>query len=320
MMNGALVIDKPRGLTSHDVVAIVRRILRQKRVGHLGTLDPIATGVLPLLVGRATRLARFYERRRKRYEGTIRFGFATDTYDADGRPLSEEQPVHGEPTQGEPVQLDRAALEAAVAGFVGKFEQMPPPYSAKKVGGVAAHELARQHKPVTLKPVEVEVYEFRVLEVDGPRAGFSIECSAGTYIRSLAHEVGQRLGVGAHLAQIRRTASGEFGIDQARKLEELEKAAGAGRAAELLIPLEKLLPDLPRTVVDEPVERRVRHGAKFEVNLNAIQPGEAGAELDREGWRPYRLRVCNGSGELIAIAEAVVPRVFRPVVVLESAK
>lgn len=310
MMDGALVIDKPRGITSHDVVAAVRRILRQKRVGHLGTLDPIATGVLPLLLGRATRLARFYERRRKRYEGTIRFGFATDTYDADGRPLSKDQPV----------QLDRAALEAAVGGFVGKFEQMPPPYSAKKVGGVAAHELARQHKPVTLKPVEVEVYEFRVLEVDGPRAGFSIESSAGTYIRSLAHEVGQRLGVGAHLEQIRRTASGEFGIDQARKLEELEKAAGAGRAAELLIPLEKLLPDLPSTVVGEPVERRVWHGAKFEVNLNAIQAGEAGAELDREGWRPYRLRVCNGSGELIAIAEAVVPRVFRPVVVLESPK
>ena len=310
MMDGALIIDKPRGLTSHDVVAAVRRILRQRRVGHLGTLDPIATGVLSLLLGRATRLARFYERRRKRYEGTIRFGFATDTYDADGHPLADEQPV----------QLDRTALEAAVAGFVGKFEQTPPPYSAKKVGGVAAYELARKHKPVTLKPVEVEVYEFRVLEVDGPRVGFSIECSSGTYIRSLAHEVGQRLSVGAHLEQIRRTASGEFRLDQALKLEELEKAARAGRAAELVIPLEKLLPDLPRAVVGEPVERRVRHGAKFALNLNAIQAGEADAGLDREGWRPYRLRVCNHAGELIAIAEAVVPRVFRPVVVLESAK
>ena len=308
MIDGALIIDKPRGLTSHDVVAAVRRILRQRRVGHLGTLDPIATGVLSLLLGRATRLARFYDRRRKRYEGTIRFGFATDTYDADGHPLSEEQPV----------QLDRAALEAVVTSFVGKFEQTPPPYSAKKVGGVAAYELARKHKPVTLKPVEVEVYEFRVLEVDGPRAGFSIECSSGTYIRSLAHDVGQRLGVGAHLEQIRRTASGEFLIERAVTLEELEKAALAGRATELVIPLEKLLPDLPLAVVGEPVLRRVRHGAKFEVNLNAIQPGEAAASLDREGWRPYRLRVCNPAGELISIAEAVVPRVFRPIVVLES--
>lgn len=308
MKDGALVIDKPRGMTSHDVVDAVRKIVRQRRVGHLGTLDPLATGVLPLLLGRSTRLAQFYQQRRKRYEGTIRFGFATDTYDADGKPLAEPQPV----------ALDPARLEELFAGLVGRSEQMPPPYSAKKVHGVAAHELARQQKPVRLKPIEVEVYEFRLQGVDGPRARFSIHCSAGTYIRSLVHEVGLRLGPGAHLEEIRRTASGEFRIEQAATLEALRQAADEARAEEILIPMEKLLSELPRAVVAESVERRVRHGAKFELNPSSIHAGEEPPGLDREGWRPYRLRVFNEANQLIAIAEAIVPRVFRPIVVLES--
>jgi len=306
MSHGALVINKPWGMTSHDVVARVRRLLRTRAVGHLGTLDPIAIGVLPLLVGHATRLQRFYEGRRKCYAGTIRFGFATDTYDADGSPQGADTTP----------QLERAALEPLFRAFVGKIEQIPPSYSAKKVGGIAAYELARKKKPVTLAPITVHVYRFDLLEVDGSRARFEIECGAGTYIRTLAHDLGQRLGTGAHLIEICRTAAGEFTLEQAVTLEEAEKAAA--RAEALLIPLERLLPDLPRAVVNAAVERKLRHGAKIDLNESQIQPPELKAEIDSREWSPYRLRVFNQEHRLIAIAQAVVPRVFQPVVVLPA--
>src|SRR5579871_3486463 len=234
-LDGALVIDKPRGRTSHYVVEAVRRIVGFRQIGHLGTLDPLATGVLVLLLGRATRLAQFYAGRRKRYDSTFRFGFATDTYDADGEPLGPDE---------EP-QLDRADIERLASARVGRFAQMPPPFSAKKIHGRRAHELARKKKPVELKPVEVEVYDFRLKEVEGSLAKFSIECAAGTYIRSLAHEMGAAVGCGAHLAEIVRTAVGEFTLDQAVKIEDLEPAAKAGDLARYLIPLERLLPELP---------------------------------------------------------------------------
>ncbi len=177
--DGALVIDKPAGKTSHDVVEAVRRLLGFRHIGHLGTLDPLATGVLVLLLGRATRLAQFYAGRRKRYTTTVRFGFATDTYDADGTPLGPDTAP----------ELRREELERLAAHFVGRFAQVPPAFSAKKVHGRPAHELARKKKPVELKPVEVEVYEFRLTGVDCSLAQFVIECAPGTYIRSLAHEV-----------------------------------------------------------------------------------------------------------------------------------
>ena len=214
-LDGALVIDKPQGKTSHDVVAAARRILGFRQIGHLGTLDPLATGVLVLLLGKATRLAQFYIGRRKRYTSTFRFGFATDTYDADGTALGPDTaPV-----------LDRAEIERLAAARVGRFPQMPPSYSAKKIHGRPAHELARKNKPVELKAVEIEVYEFRVNEVTGSLAKFTIECAAGTYIRSLAHDMGATLGCGAHLVEIVRTAVGEFTLDQSVKIEELERAA-----------------------------------------------------------------------------------------------
>src|SRR6202795_3213108 len=213
-VDGALVIDKPQGRTSHDVVDAARRILGFRQIGHLGTLDPLATGVLVLLLGRATRLAQFYVGRRKRYDSTFRFGFATDTYDADGAPLGPDTAP----------QIDCAEIERLAAARVGRFPQMPPSYSAKKIHGRPAHELARKKKPVELKAVEIEVYEFRVNEVTGALAKFSIECAAGTYIRSLAHDMGATLGCGAHLVEIVRTAVGEFTLDQAVKIEELERA------------------------------------------------------------------------------------------------
>ena len=312
--DGALVIDKPRGKTSHDVVEAVRRIVGFRQIGHLGTLDPLGTGVLVLLLGRATRLAQFYAGRRKRYSCAVRFGFATDTYDADGTPLGPDTtPV-----------LVREEIERLAARRVGRFTQVPPPFSAKKVHGRPAHELARKNKPVELKPVEVEVYEFRVTDVEGSLARCVIECAAGTYIRSLAHEMGAQFGTGAHLAEIVRTAVGEFTLDQAVQLEELAQAAKNGRLAEWVLPLERLLPELPRVTVLPIVERRVRHGTRFNVQVAHIQPGRvntaqgAPRELDSGEWRPARLRVFNQQEKLIAIAEAIVPRTYQPVVVLDA--
>jgi tRNA pseudouridine55 synthase len=313
-IDGALVIDKPGGPTSHDVVEAARRALGFRQVGHLGTLDPLATGVLVLLLGRATRLAQFYAGRRKRYDTTFRFGFATDTYDADGEALGPDASP----------QLDRAQIESLAAARVGKFAQMPPAYSAKKIQGRPAHELARKNKPVKLTAAEVEVYEFRTLGVEGASARFSVECSAGTYIRSLAHEMGEALGCGAHLSSIVRTAVGEFTLDQAVPLETFERAAHEGRAAEWVLALENLLPNLPSVTVAPAIEHRVRHGTNFTIQLAQLQPGRATAsqhataELDSGEWQPARLRVFNQQQKLIAIAQAVVPRTYRPVVVLDA--
>jgi tRNA pseudouridine55 synthase len=312
--DGALVINKPTGRTSHDVVEAVRRTLGFRQVGHLGTLDPLATGVLVLLLGRATRFAQFYAGRRKRYNSTFRFGFATDTYDADGTALGPDSAP----------QLNRADIEGLAVRLTGCFPQMPPPYSAKKIHGRPAHELARKHKPVELKPVEVEVFELHIVEIQGSLARFTVECAAGTYIRAIAHEMGAQLGCGAHLADIVRTAVGEFTLDQAISLEDLQEFVKAGKAAECIIPLDRLLPELPRVSVVPMIERRVRHGSRFQISLGQIQPGRAEmpqgapAQLDSGAWKPARLRVFNQQDQLIAIAEAIVPRTYQPVVVLDA--
>ncbi|HXZ26933.1 MAG TPA: tRNA pseudouridine(55) synthase TruB, partial [Terriglobales bacterium] len=194
-MNGVLIIDKAAGLTSHDVVSRVRKLLDERSVGHLGTLDPMATGVLPLVVGRMTRLAQFYTTAEKSYEGEIRFGFATDTYDAEGEPLG-------------PIREARLSLEevqAIATRFLGPIQQMPPPFSAKKIAGVPAYKLARKKKEVPLQPVQVEIRELEILRVEADRARFRARVAPGTYLRSVAHDMGQALGVGAHLSSLRRT-------------------------------------------------------------------------------------------------------------------
>jgi len=313
-IDGALVVNKPQGKTSHDVVESVRRIAGFRQIGHLGTLDPLATGVLVLLLGRATRLMRFYANRRKRYTCAARFGFATDTYDADGEPLGPDSAP----------QLDRAKIEALAASFTGRITQIPPAFSAKKIHGRAAHELARRHKPVELKPVEVDVHEFRLTGIEGSICRFIVECGSGTYIRSLVHDLGQRYGVGAHLVEIVRTAVGEFTLDQASTLEELSEASRPGRFDKFVIPLESLLPEMPRATVLPIVERRVAHGAKFNLNISQIRPGEpatapgAAAAVSPDEWQPARLRVFNQQQRLIAIAEAVVPRTYQPILVLDA--
>lgn len=313
-IDGILVVDKPRGKTSHDVVESVRRLVGFRQIGHLGTLDPLATGVLVLALGRATRLARFYTGRRKRYSCAVRFGFATDTYDADGEALGPDSAP----------AIDPERIATLASQFIGKTQQMPPAYSAKKVQGRPAHELARKNKPVKLDPVEVEVFEFRLTGVEGSLARFVVECGAGTYVRSLAFDLGKLEGSGAHLAEISRTAVGEFTLDQAVTLAELEQAAKAGRISERVIALESMLPELPRATVLPIVEKRVRHGAKFNLSIGQIQPGQttsaqgAPAQLDSGDWKPARLRVFSQQGQLIAIAEPVVPRTYQPLVVIEA--
>ena len=210
-MDAALVIDKPGGMTSHDVVDRVRRILKERSVGHLGTLDPMATGVLPLLVGRYTRLAQFFEKADKTYEGEIWLGFSTDTYDATGEPSGEPRTV----------KVSAEEVTQAARRFVGKIEQMPPPYSAKKIAGVPAYKLARKGQAPELKPVAVEVKRFEV-EFSGDLVRFTAQVSAGTYMRTLAHELGQALGCGAHLSALKRTAAGQFDIGSAVKLADLD--------------------------------------------------------------------------------------------------
>src|SRR5262245_41108417 len=224
-MNGIFVIDKPEGVTSHDVVQAIRKKMNLSKAGHLGTLDPIATGVLPIAVGKATRFAQFIPNSPKEYEGEIRFGFATDTYDRDGIRTSEERPLEGN-------------VEGAMEALTGVLDQVPPPFSAKKIGGVPAYRMARTNRAIELTAARVEIRKFEALLMDLPRMKFRVVCSPGTYIRSLVHDLGQRLGCGAHLTALRRTLSGEFRIKDAVQLSEV--------CTDNLIPMDCLLQSMPR--------------------------------------------------------------------------
>jgi tRNA pseudouridine55 synthase len=272
----------------------VRRLTRISRVGHLGTLDPIATGVLPLAMGRATRLAQFFLHRDKTYEAVIRFGFATDTYDRAGRPLGEEQPV----------TLDPLQLEELIARYHGEFEQTPPPVSAKKVGGVAAYKLVRKQRPVELAPVKVRVDEFVLLGVDGPRVRVRVRCSAGAYLRGLAHDMGQKLGVGAHVEELRRTAAGEFTIELARTLEQIAALCDEDRLIEALIPAAELLPEAPAEHVDAVTAAHILHGRDFRVSPFRVRPGSR------------LVKAIDTQGRLLAIGEVRLPNLYHPIIVL----
>jgi tRNA pseudouridine55 synthase len=290
-MNAVLIIDKPAGLTSHDVVNRVRRILQERSVGHLGTLDPLATGVLPLVIGNLTRLAQFYTSSEKTYEGTIRFGFSTDTYDADGEPTSPAQAVN--------LSLDQ--LRELAARFRGRIEQMPPPFSAKKIHGVPAYKLARKHVEVDLKPVQVEIKDFEISQVEKDRASFRARVASGTYMRSVAHDLGHRIGCGAHLESLRRTAVAEFVLADAHSLDQLESAVKTGTVEELFIHPRKLLPKFPCVTASDEMATRIRTGRA--VNL----PELSQAKL---------VKVFVGQRELIAIATRVAGTLFHAKIVL----
>lgn len=302
-MDAVLVIDKPAGMTSHDVVARVRRLLGEPSVGHLGTLDPSATGILPLVTGRYTRLAQFYGAAEKSYEGVIRLGFATDSYDADGEPLGPQKSI----------QVPLEELQNTARTFIGKIQQQPPKFSAKKIAGVPAYKLARKNKEVELKTVEVEVYHFEIHELNAECARFTAKVSSGTYVRSLAHELGEKLGVGAHLAELRRTASGEFTLAQAVTLERLaelrEQATSSGSSldeavAEISLHPRRILPGLPSVTVNEEIAGLIANGRA--INLPEFSPAR-------------QVKVFLGERQLVAIASRIAGTLFQPKVVLRVA-
>ena len=296
-MDGALIIDKPAGMTSHDVVALVRRILGERRVGHTGTLDPFATGVLVVLVGRATRLAQFLSGAEKEYEAVIRLGYATDTGDATGERLTTDFTTEAQ----RPTEIHREEIETALASLRGEIEQTPPMYSAKKIAGQKLYELARRGEEVERKAVPVTVREFEALLSDGSLlkskedgasdVAVRVVCSAGTYVRTLAESVGERLGVGAHLSELRRTRAGQFKIAEAVALDRLNDVAQSGPIEQVLISPDAALLHLPFLNLDADRAHRVRHG--IDVQIEDAQASE---------WsdgQPIRLRDLNG--ELIAV-------------------
>jgi tRNA pseudouridine55 synthase len=295
-MDGVLVVDKPEGPTSHDVVAWARRVLGTRAIGHTGTLDPMATGVLVLVVGRATRLAQFYASHRKSYEATLRLGVVTDTWDRTGATLSAQ----GGPFPGP------ADIGARLQEFLGAHAQVPPPYSAKKVDGVRAHELARKGRDVVVAAASVELHSCRVVSVELPIVRLSLVTSAGYYVRSLVHELGQAIGCGACLEQLRRTASGAFVVDQAVGPAWLD--AHPAEAAARIVGLEALLPDFPAVVLDEADARRAGHGNEVRVAADA-----AAASASAVGG----VRLFSPDGRLLAIARPTGrPGILHPAVVL----
>jgi tRNA pseudouridine55 synthase len=293
-MNGLIVVDKPQGWTSHDVVGKLRRIAGTRKIGHLGTLDPMATGVLPLLLNRATRLAQFFTFNDKVYEGVIRFGFSTNTYDAGGVPAQPDSL----PT------IDRQSVQSVLDRFRGVFLQTPPPVSAKKVDGRKAYELARKNISVELKPVEVTVHALDLLDLDGRDAHVRVHCSAGTYLRSIAHEAGLALGCGAHLASLRRTRSGAFDLAAARTLDQLQALADGGELDQALVPAAQLLPEIPLEIVDSITEAQIRNGRDFRVS-----PFRARGDA-------RMVKAVTRAGDLVAIGEVVLPNLYHPVLVL----
>ena len=292
-MDGILVVDKPAGPTSHDVVDRVRRAIGIRRVGHTGTLDPLATGVLPLVVGRATRLAQFLTATDKTYEAAIRLGVATDTYDSTGRMTGPRAHAPGGTPPASGAVVDRAALESALMGFVGTYRQAPPPFSAKKVDGVRAYERARQGAPVEPAAVDVTVRALAIESFDGSLVKIRVTCGPGFYVRALAHALGERLGVGAHLEALRRTSSGGFDEHQAVRLDTIEQE-GASALRRLLAPADGLL-HLPVVTLTAEGVRRAGHGAVLAAG-DLVEPAGPLA--------PGPVRLVGPDGRLVAVARA----------------
>ena len=266
-MNGIFIIDKPEGITSHDAVQTIRKAFNVAKAGHLGTLDPLATGVLPVSVGKATRLAQFLPSAPKEYTGEIQFGFSTNTYDREGSPASDER------------SFDRSVddIRKIMRSLTGILDQVPPPFSAKKIGGVPSYKFARANRDVERAPVKIDVQQFELLSLDPPFAKVMVVCSGGTYVRGLVHDLGQRAGCGAHLTALRRTRSGEFRIEDAIGLDRITQAD--------LIPMNRLLSSWPSIEVSEIEEARIVHGNQI-----------------RSACAVDFARILNKRGEFIAVA------------------
>lgn len=283
VVDGIIPLNKPLGMTSHDVVARVRKLLQQKRVGHAGTLDPLASGVLPICVGQATRVAEFLSESGKAYQAEISFGTVTDTYDAEGEVIQVKDTA----------DLTLSQVEAALPAFLGAQQQMPPRYSAIKIAGQPAYKRARAGEEVTLAPRPIEIYELKILawRSSAPQLSLAIACSKGTYIRSLAYDLGERLGYGAHLAALVRTRSGPFSLDESVTLDQLASALTAGTLSQVLRPADSAIAHLPAIHLDAHTTARVLHGNTFPPSSS--QPLVPSASL---------ARVYDEHGRFIAIA------------------
>ncbi|MBX3002696.1 MAG: tRNA pseudouridine(55) synthase TruB [Anaerolineales bacterium] len=277
LVSGVLVVDKPVGLTSHDVVQIIRRGTGIRRAGHTGTLDPRASGVLVVLIGPAVRLSEFVSAEDKRYQATIRLGSSTDTYDAEGTPNGPEVPV----------DIEKEQFTELLTHFVGEIEQKPPAYSAIKVQGQRAYDMARRGEEVDLAPRIIHVHSLELLEWALPEAVVDVHCSSGTYVRSLAHDIGEELGVGGHLVGLRRTRSGRFTLRDAVSLRRLREAFEQGTWAQFLIPAAEALADWPAVELDEEALHKISNGIRI-----PAEPGATGLA-----------RAVSQQGELVAVVE-----------------
>lgn len=311
-MDGTLIIDKPEGITSHDVVSRVRRIIGTRRVGHAGTLDPFATGVLVVCAGRATRLVQFLVGLDKQYLGTVRLGFATDTQDVTGKQITPLQTSN---------RLSLDCVQSVLTNFMGKQLQMPPMFSAKKVAGERLHHAAREGREVERKPVEIVIDAIELVasskgllvdNEDGTRDfTINVRCSSGTYVRTLAHDIGNKLGVGAHLAALRRTAVGRFSIENALTLDELERAVSAGELQRVIVSPADTLAHLPLVSLEVRRAERISHGLEAQLSEDELSAIDNKAE-----W----VRLCDESGALIGVGlYDRASKSIRPRVVLKDA-
>jgi len=289
-MNGLIILDKPSGMTSHDVVSIVRRATGERSVGHLGTLDPMATGVLPLLLGKYTRLAQFFNQAEKQYTGHIRFGFATDSFDADGTPTSEPAPL----------TKSFAELQQLATHFRGDMDQVPPVFSAKKINGVPAHKLARAGKEVPVKPARIHIHRFELNGLEGDTATFVMHVSAGGYVRSVAQELGELAGCGAHLSSLRRTQAGPFTLAESITVDDLKRLMPAEIEARLPHP-RTILPQMPSVMVDAQTAGRIRNG--MQVNVPDFSQSE-------------RIKLFTGQRDMLAIVRRIAGTLVQPEIVM----
>jgi tRNA pseudouridine55 synthase len=299
--HGVLLVDKPEGPTSHDMVAIARRLLDERRIGHAGTLDPLATGLLVLMVGKATRLARILSGVDKTYRGTVRLGLATETYDRAGEPLGPARPV----------RVDRETLAQRIGAYVGTVQQVPPVFSAKKVQGVPMYRLARRKKPLTPTPITVTFRRLDLLSFSGDMVEIEAEVSAGTYLRSFAHDLGEALGCGAHLHSLRRVAAGPFRVEEALGPDAL--VALGPQAHGRIVPMEQIPLGLPTLLLTTAGSHAVLHG-------RPCRPSEV--VTPRLPLPPGRCRLQGPGGVLIGIGEVHLQTpsqggvVIRPQIVL----
>jgi len=300
MIHGLLVINKVKNFTSHDVVERVRKLFGTKKVGHFGTLDPFAEGVLLVAIGHTTKFFNFYIKKRKLYSGIIKFGFATNTYDGEGEPLAPAKKI----------DLNQIDIPAVLADFSGKIQQKPPIYSAKKYKGKPLYKYARLDQVPEIKSVEVEIFSLQGEIVDIDQLGFRTLTSSGTYIRSLAHDIGERVGVGAYLLELKRECIGEFDLGSAVKLDELEKCSSIEELLQFVLPIESLLPEFSKIICSEGGREAVLHGR----SLSAID-----VEKVIRGEDNTNFRLFDNEGKLLAIArKAEDKKAFQPYIVFNS--